>query len=63
MLDVGVNRLPPLVLDGGMELEFHEFVSILSRCNTHLKGLSITFQVCFCHYFFNINIQLMFTFL
>lgn len=60
MLDVGVNRLPPLFLEGGMELEFREFVSILSRCNTHLKGLSITFQVCFYLYILNINSYLMF---
>lgn len=56
MLDVGVIRLPPLILDGGMEQEFREFVSILSRCNTHLKGLSITFQVCFSLYFFIVKI-------
>lgn len=45
MLDIGVSRLPPLFLHGGMETEFHEFVSILNRCNTHLKELSVTFQV------------------
>lgn len=45
MLDIGVSRLPPLFLYGGMDMEFHEFVSVLSRCNTHLKELSVTFQV------------------
>jgi len=45
MLDIGVARLPPLFLLGGMELGFQEFVSILNRNNTHLKELSVTFQV------------------
>jgi len=45
MLDIGVARLPPLFLHGGMETEFQEFVSTLNRNNTHLKELSVTFQV------------------
>ncbi|KAF0766196.1 Uncharacterized protein FWK35_00011484 [Aphis craccivora] len=45
MLDIGVSRLPPLFLLGGMELGFQEFVSILNRNNTHLKELSVTFQM------------------
>jgi len=52
MLDVGVNRLPPLFLHGGMEKEFHSFVSMLNDHNTHLKELSVTFQVrTYCHHF------------
>jgi len=50
MLDVGVNRLPHLCLYGGMEKEFHEYVSILSRCNTHLKEFSVHFQVRYPYY-------------
>lgn len=45
MLDVGVNSLPPLFFFGGMDIEFNEFVSILSCCNTHLKELYVTFHV------------------
>lgn len=45
MLDIGVSRLPVLYLHGGMEKEFHEFVLILNRSNTHLKELSMIFQV------------------
>lgn len=45
MLDIGVSRLPPLFLYGGMDAEFDEFVTVLSRCNTHLKELSVIFQV------------------
>lgn len=56
MLDVGVNRLPPLFLYGGMEKEFHEFVSTLYRCNTHLKELSVTFQVRIHCYLYFLNI-------
>ncbi|XP_025418071.1 uncharacterized protein LOC112688877 isoform X2 [Sipha flava] len=45
MLDVGVHRLPPIVFEGYMEREFHDFVSLLSRCDTHLRGLCITFMM------------------
>ncbi|XP_050533973.1 uncharacterized protein LOC126901518 isoform X2 [Daktulosphaira vitifoliae] len=45
MLDVGVTRLPSLYFYSGMEAEFHDFVLILNRCNTHLKELSLTFQM------------------
>lgn len=58
MLDIGVNRLPPLYLHGGMEKEFHEFVSTLNHCNTHLKELSVTFQVRIHHYIYFLNIDI-----
>lgn len=53
MLDIGISRLPPLFFHGGMEREFHIFVSMLKDYNTHLKELSLTFQVrIICYEFF-----------
>lgn len=45
MLNVGISRLPHLLICGGMELELEKFVSILHDRKTHLKELSIFFQV------------------
>lgn len=50
MLDIGVNSLPRLCLHGGMENEFRDFVTILSRYNAHLKELSVHFQVRSCYF-------------
>jgi len=57
LLDIGVARLPPLFLHAGMETEFQEFVSILNRNNTHLKELSVTFQVSTNWYLCILNIN------
>lgn len=55
MLDVGVNRLPPIFICGGMELELKNFVNILYRHKTHLKELSVYFQVKMNYFLLNMN--------
>jgi len=42
MLDIGVDRLPHLFL---YQEELHTFFSVLHDYKTHLKKLSVTFQV------------------
>lgn len=66
MLDVGVSRLPHLYFYCGMENEFHKFILMLNIYNTHLKELSVTFQVRICYHiyiFFNFDIYYLYVYM